>query len=62
MEVKAAAPENAYSPMLVTPFGMLISVKLDAPWNALAPMLVMFAEMITEDIFRFLNASSPMLL
>jgi hypothetical protein len=40
MLVKRDAPRNAEAPILVTPLGIVMLVKLDALWNALLPILV----------------------
>ena len=40
MDVKADALRNVWSPMLVTPSGMVMDDNADAPWNAPYPMLL----------------------
>lgn len=62
MLVKLVQPENAKSPMPVTPLPILILVKLVQPENARAPMLVTLSGIVI--LIRLVqpeNAQSPML-
>jgi hypothetical protein len=44
--VRPEQPENAPSPMVVTPFGIVMLVKLEQPPNALVPMVVTLLGMV----------------
>ena len=61
MEVKPESLKTSYS-IMVTPAGMVISVKLDAPKNVPDPMLVTPDGMVMEvKPVAFWNAYTPML-